>query len=661
MKASEIVSRLLSPSAFIEAFVTAMVFAWIAGRLLGAGRRAWRVVVATGALGWVTGVLVATALVNGDLENPSFRSLYVLFMLLFVMLATILGEVWAKQGRPRVVPRLSIPHPIRTLRRRYRLARRLGEITRIAARNGLGGVLGLRRETAAQSDTALALAVRARTALEEAGGMFVKLGQLAAGRSDLLGEDVAAEFSRLQDAVPPEPPEAIRELLETELGRAVEDVFLDFEWEPIGAASIGQAHLARLRDGSEVIVKVRRPGIADLVDRDLQIVARLAEIAERRTEWGPSIGVVSLVEEFSENLRAELDYGVEAESAAQVDAALTEIDAIRVPHIDRTLSTSRIMVMERLDGVPLSRANTITTWPRDRARLARAMLQASVGPMLSGERFHADMHPGNVFLLTDGRLGLIDFGATGRLDAFEQAAVTDILLGIRTRDPELMREAVMSVGKPRAEVDGRALERALARFMARHVEGGGSGSAAMLNELLQLLGDFGILLPASTGAMFRALATMEGTIAVIEPDFPIIEAAQEVGGDLVRDRFSDGQLEELARQEAIKLAPVLRRLPRHVDRLATMAEQGELTGRVSLLSTEQDVIVVRALLARAMLAFVGAVFMAVGVALLWTEGGPAISQATSLFDVLGYLGLFLGLILLLRVTLASLQDSAAGE
>jgi len=657
MSMSEILARLLRPSSFIEAAITALVVAWVAGRLLETRKRSWRSVAAVAASGWLTAVVVTTSLVGGDLDHPSFARFYFLLMVLFIMLATVVHDAWIKPGAG-VPPTLSIPHPIRMIRRRYRLARRLAEITRIAAHHGLGGFLGLRRRRDSQQQTALA--TRVRHALEEAGGMFVKVGQLAAGRADLLGEDTAAEFAKLQDAVPPAPPDAVRRLVEEELGKPFDEVFAEFDWDPVGAASIGQAHLARLIDGDRVIVKVQRPKIAEAVERDLQIVARLAAIAEARTSWGADYGVAALAREFSDNLRQELDYQVEATNAAQVAAAISHIDRVHVPFIDRELSTSRLMVMELLDGTPLSKTGVDTKWGGDRQVLADAMLRASVEPIFNGERFHADPHPGNVFLLSDGRLGLVDFGATGRLDAFEQSAVTDIMVGLQTRDPELLREAVLSVGSLRRPVDGAALERAFARFMARHISTGAPPSSAMFNEILELLASFGILLPPSTGAMFRALVTLEGTVNTISPGFPILDAAQEIGGELVREQYGEDQLKELAQQEVFKLVPVLRRIPRHVDRIAAMAQRGELTGRVSLFSTARDVAVVREILGRVVLAFVGISFMVVSVLLLQTDVGPRLTDATTLLHVFGYIGLTMGTILLLRVTVAALRDSGGG-
>ena len=231
------------------------------------------------------------------------------------------------------------------------------------------------------------------------------------------------------------------------------------------------------------------------------------------------------------------------------------------------------------------------------------------------------------------------------------------MMGLQTRDPELLREAVLSVATLRREVDGRQLERSLARFMAKHIIPGTPPTSAMLIELLQMLAFFGILLPASTSAMFRALVTLEGTINTIRPGFPIIDAVQRIGGSQVQERLDRDAVKEMVLEETFKLAPVLRRVPRHFDRIATMIQQGELTGRISLFSTDRDVEVIKGLLSQVVLAFVGASLMLLSVLLIGIDTGPTLTEDTNLFEVLGYIGLSLGVILVLRVTLAALRDT----
>jgi ubiquinone biosynthesis protein len=351
--------------------------------------------------------------------------------------------------------------------------------------------------------------------------MFVKLGQVLSTRADLLPVGVVAELSRLQDQVAPAPPDAVRALLEVELGRPLAEVFAEFDPEPIAAASIAQAYRGRLRSGEAVVVKVQRPGIAESVDRDLLVLAELARVAEARTAWGADYQVTDLAGEFADRPREELDFRLEARNATEI-AALTDNDQVCVPVVHTELSTARILVMEWLDGVSVRET---------------------------------------LLVLADGRLGLIDFGAAGRLDPLQQASMREMLVAVQQRDAGLLRSAVLEVASLRRHFDDDQLERALARFMSRHLAAGAAPSAAMFNDLLQLFFAFGINLPPEFSTFFRALVTLEGTLTTLSPGYLVIEAAEQIAAEWARASLAPGSLEELARRELASLALLLRRAP----------------------------------------------------------------------------------------------------
>jgi ubiquinone biosynthesis protein len=635
--------------AFLGRAATILVFAWFAGRLLGATRLSWKTILTAGVIGYgCNRVLVFAFGWSGE---------FFLLELVFTMMAIVGIELFSRPGRSRLVLKPpSIPRPVRALRKSIQLARRSAKITGIAVRHGLGSALGLTRRGGGGGDVG-ALARRGRDAMEEAGGTFVKLGQLLSTRVDLIPPSAAKEFTKLQEQVAPANSGAIRLLLETELERPVTEIFSEFEWQPIAAASIAQVHLARLHSGETVVVKVQRPGIADTIEQDLTIIARLARIAEG-TVWGAALGISAFVADFSNGLREELDFGIEARNISEVAVAVAHLEEIRIPKVYDDLSTLRVLVMERLEGVSVGQAGSIEALGLDGEKLARLMLRAEMEPMFGGERFHADPHPGNVIVLDDGRLGLVDLGATGRLDTFEQASIADMLMALRQRDPALLREATMEVATARRSLDPRQFERALAQFMARHLSPGATPSAAMLNELMQVFLAFGIALPATTTTMFRALVTLEGTLEALSPGFPIIDAAQDIAAELVRGRFSSQSLQEQVKEEMLRLAPILQRVPRHLDRIATLIERGEITIRVSLFSDESDVAVIARLVNRAVLALLGSALGLLSVILLGTPGGPLFSDTVSFFDVLGYIGLYGGAVLILRAVLAAVRDES---
>jgi len=203
--------------------------------------------------------------------------------------------------------------------------------------------------------------------------------------------------------------------------------------------------------------------------------------------------------------------------------------------------------------------------------------------MLVEGRFHADPHPGNVLVLEGGRLGLIDFGATGRLDALQQASMREMLVAVQQRDAGLLREAVLEVATLRRDFDDEQLERALARFMGRHLATGAAPSAAMFNDLLQLFFAFGITLPPEFSTFFRALVTLEGTLTTLSPGYLVIEAAEQIAAEWARARLAPASLEELARKELGSIALLLRRAPRRLDRIAFFGYFGLFCATVLIL------------------------------------------------------------------------------
>jgi len=285
-----------------------LLFAWVARGLVGARELTWRRTLLAILVGVVFGQAVALLILVRDFAQPpdieggQVVALSLPFALIGTMAAIVVMELLF--DRPEARQR-HLPHPLRALRRRAGIIRRGSQVTRILARNGLAPLVGLRRgEVSTRSPEELAR--RVRVALEESGGVFIKLGQLLATRPDLLPPAAMAELGRLHASAAPLPKEQVAQVIRDETGREVEEVFMEVDWEPLGSASIAQAHAGRLRDGRAVVVKVRRPGLREQVERDLAIARWLARTAERRTTWGAQYQVTSLVDEFSDVLASSL-------------------------------------------------------------------------------------------------------------------------------------------------------------------------------------------------------------------------------------------------------------------------------------------------------------------------------------------------------------------
>jgi ubiquinone biosynthesis protein len=642
--------------------VTVVVLARVGGRLLGIRMR-WRRAVLAGFPGLVLGWMAAWS-INGQRRGPQTLSWpAVLFgALIATMLVAVLLDLLARPGRLAAAEgRLRaglVPHPIRSLRQRAERSRRYLQVTRIAARHGLSSYLGGRRPGTGESRP---LARNLRVALEQAGGMFVKLGQVLSTRADLLPPDVIAELSRLQDHVAPADPAGIEALLTAELGAPPHRVFAWFDPVPLAAASIGQAHRARLATGECVIVKVQRPDVRALVERDLDILLRMARALQTRAAWARQYAVLEMTQGFAAALREELDFRIEARNIAAVASS----SQVRVPAVYGQWSTSRVLVLEYLDGVTVAHAEPVLAETgADRHGLACVLLGTILRQVMAEGTFHADPHPGNVLVLRDGQLALIDFGSVGRLDPLQQAALRRLLLAVARRHPAELHDALLDLAPaPRPAATGDdLLEPALTQFLAQHLGPAMVPDAAMFTSLFRLLAQSGLVFPPVIAAVFRAMTTLEGTLVRLAPGFQIIEETRHIAASWLGGVLGPASLREAATDEVLGLLPVLRRLPRRLDRITTSLERGTLTTSVRLLADERDRHFVASMAGRAVLAFLGAAFGITSVMLIGVRGGPLFlptasgTGGTSLFHVFGYVGLFLSLVLILRVIIAITRD-----
>jgi ubiquinone biosynthesis protein len=542
----------------------------------------------------------------------------------------------------------------RALRQRLARVRRYLQVSRIAARHGLLAYLRGRRRPQADTPVGRAgLARSVRLALEEGGVSFVKLGQLLATRRDLLPAEFVNELSRLHHQVTPAPWPQVEQLLGQELGTPGA-VFDKLDARPLAAASIAQVHRARLRSsGAEVVVKVQRPGIRPVVERDLDIVDRMARRLQTRTRWGATIGAGELARGFAAALQEELDFRVEARNMAVVAAASAVAGSdtsVRLPALHPQLCTERVLVMERLDGLPLDAAGAvIDARGLDRVVLARALLGCLLRQIMVGGVFHADPHPGNVLLLADGRLGLLDFGSVGRLDALLRAALQQFLLAIDRGDPAGLYDALLEVVVRPEDIDEQRLQRALGQFMARHLNPGAAPDVETFTDLFRLVASYQLMVPPEVAAVFRALATLEATLGRLAPGFDILAESRTFAAAQLSGQLQPTSLRQAATEELPTLLPMLRRLPRRADRITNALEHGRLGLGVRLFADPRDRRFLTTLVHQVLVAFLGATTGVMAVLLLASSGGPELSPTVSLFQVLGYNLLVVSAVLILRV------------
>jgi ubiquinone biosynthesis protein len=529
----------------------------------------------------------------------------------------------------------------RRLRARAARTRRYWQIMRIFTRCGLRPLWhGSEGRTAS-------FARSLSEALDRSGVVFVKFGQALSTRRDLLPPEFTAELGRLQDRVSPLPWAHIEQVLREEIGGT--EVFAHIDRDPLASASIAQVHAATLRTGERVVVKVLRPGVPALVERDLDIIARLARRTEARAPWARTLGVVALAEGFADALREELDFRVEARNLAAVGAGSGRAACVAIPNALHDLSTRRVLVMERLDGIAVSKAEL---GDHDREQLARGLFETMLRQIVIDGVFHADPHPGNILLLEDGRLGLIDFGSVGRLDSELRAALQRLLLALDRRDPVALTDALLEVTSRPDALDEQALERAVGALLVRHLAVGHQPDATMFAELFRIVTRHELAVPPEFAATFRALSTLEGGLTLLAPGFDIVAEAERFGQAQLRDRLGPVSLKAAATEEITALLPMLRKLPRRVDRIAAAVEGGRLSVNVRLLADERDRRTINGWVQLAVLTVLAASAGFMAVALLALKGGPAMTRTIGLYQFLGYCLLVICALLALRVLAA---------
>lgn len=401
------------------------------------------------------------------------------------------------------------------------LVRRLG-LSRTVAR--MGRVLPMEH---LEELVSLPPQVRVRRALEEMGPCFVKLGQVLASRVDLFPPEWIAEFSRLQNAVPAVPFESIRGEIADSLGTDPASVFLSIDPVPLAAASIAQVHRARLPDGSEVVLKVRRPGIRPLIEADLRLLQYAAKKLELRFADLRRFHPAGMARQFRDSLIRELDLAAECHNAERIAASFADDPRLFVPAVHWTYTNERMNVQDFVDGITVSDLAALAAAGLDPPTIARTGAQMVLKMLLEDGFFHADPHAGNIFILRDGRIALIDFGMVGNLSQSRRMEVVSLLFGLVERDAAQVTEVLLDWTE-RAEVDEEQLAIDIDSFVDRYhgLPLAQLNLAGMLLDVTVLLRSYRLALPADLAMLIKVCLTLEGLGRSLDPDFDMARQAR---------------------------------------------------------------------------------------------------------------------------------------
>ncbi len=634
-----------------SALIALLLFALFVRRVIGVRLGLPRTLLAA-----AVGITLGPALVTGmmPVPDPASDTLDLLLYTALLSVVTLVVAMFALAAIEMLVPNGSLPGPVSTvrgLRGRARRTRRYLRILRVLAQHGLARFLrGGRHRGVATPEDRRALARSVRRAMEDAGVTFVKLGQQLGTRRDIPPEFVA-ELSRLQDDADPLPWPAVEAVLTAELGAPPTQVFASIEQEPLASASVAQVHAARTTAGRAVVVKVQRPGIGSQVAGDLDILDRLARTLTARTAWARHLGLADLVAGFAAALREELDFRVERDNLATVAAGLEGSDGIVVPAADPDLCTARVLVMEHLAGTPLGAAGPVLArLGEDRRRaIAENLLHVVVDQVVAHGVFHVDLHPGNLLVADDGTLAMLDLGSVGRLGSRARDQLVLLLAALATADSVAVTDALLEVVDRPDVVDEHRIEQEVGEILARYAGPSAAQAAPAMAALFQLVARHRLGIPPQVAAAFRTLATLEGTLQVICDEYDLVDGARRYAERPAHRAASPREVRATLESELVGLVPVLRRLPRRIDRITDAVEHGRLQVGVRLLADPADRRFVTRLWHQALLVVLACTAGLMSVALYLAAPGPMVTDAVGIFHVLGTALLGGSVILVMRL------------
>ncbi|HEY9570997.1 MAG TPA: AarF/UbiB family protein [Metalysinibacillus sp.] len=543
----------------------------------------------------------------------------------------------------------------------WRQQKRLRQVLRIAVTNGVVQTIKYARQRENERELAIAL----RRTLEQCGGIFIKFGQVLSTRKELFSPIFIEELAKLQQGVPPlSESESLRVLAESLPGK-VDDVFSSFNAVPIASASIGQVHRAELKTTREqVVVKLLRPEVKEIMINDVSILVEFASWFASKSAWAANLGFKELAIGFADGLSEEIHFDIEVRNTVQVSNVLkNSAYQVRIPHMYTQYCGDAIIVMEFIEGASVADADfQFRRLNIDRKEFARTVLFSFFEQMLHSGIFHADPHPGNIFIDEHtGQPVLIDFGAVGRLGAPQQEGLKLFLMGIQQADASILYDGLTLLVEENDPTQRARMEQAIDQLLLKVSFVDRIPTEELIYALFKVVRDFKLAFYPSVALALRSFVTLDGTLRVIDPSFDIFTEAKAFSARYMRDALFKPFKEPKATRDKIEeelaqLLPNLRKMPRRIDHLLQRVESGKIILHHDIFSDEHNAKFITQLFSQMVLLFVGITFGIISVALLAISQFIHAPYAVYL-NTTAYLGLFLCAILLVRLSIQALRNT----
>lgn len=473
------------------------------------------------------------------------------------------------------------------IQKRYKHFHRYREVAQTLAKHGFGFLIrqmGLtdflkqkKIKPKKQEEPLLSTGERIRLVVEELGTTFIKIGQILSTRSDLLPAEWTAQLSKLQDRVHPFSFLEVKKQIENELGQTPEQLFEFIEAEPVAAASIGQVHRAVLKDGKEAVIKVQRPGIENNIRTDLEILFDLARLLEKHTDWAKAYELRETVMEFERILVDELNYLVEGRNIDVFRRNFIDDPKIYIPEVYWDFTTKRVLTMEYIKGVKLNEITKLTEMGVNLEAVAINLSSSVFKQVVIDGVFHGDPHPGNIMILPDNKIGLIDFGIIGVIDDDMKEKFGELLIALVSRNTEAILKSFLNLGIAPPTINRRELRQDIERLGHKYYDLPLSKIklGETMKEFMDLAFEHEIRLPAEFTLLAKTLIVLEGLISGLAPHISLMEIAEPFGRKLMKRRLSYQYLKKWITKNVQDYAEIFGSLPRQTLDFLNILEKGQ--------------------------------------------------------------------------------------